>query len=544
MNFSLCFTSIRESLIYSVTELWLKRAADTSRVEVVIAVDSWAEACCAEALRTAAAFPNRVKVVYQPDRPGTCVKGWNAAAAKATGDVLIAIADDFEPPSRWDEKLAAVAPDGWHLGDHVVKVFDGYNPDLCTLAILTKTRYDHFGYIFYPGYLSLFSDTEFTNLASQGDGVLISAMNLRFEHHHPDCGRRERDDHDLEHASSSRWKLGELLYEYRKEHGFPIDLGPKAELNKVLQFTQAYDKYAAYIQAVKDDFCLFDVCFRLAEEGIRSFFFFIPDHYWSGESVKQDEVAEVKAIAAKLQQFGLRTECHYMPVNFKAADTRIGVETEFRNRSLDIIWAAGFEHAFIVDGDELWSYGFLASITPYLDQVQALQCPMVPVIGLPGYPVEGATDSAVVYIKKGNKFSVCRTPVQPATMFNVRGVMHFTATRKTMAEIVAKMKASGHYDDPDYDFDGWIQRKLPNIRPGMTDAHMYKPYQIWPLVRAWEKEEISHVPPSIRPFLGLPCNLAKKESKISLVDRAKLLAHGLALSSHPLRVGVFVGGRR
>jgi len=71
-----------------------------------------------------------------------------------------------------------------------------------------------------------------------------------------------------------------------------------------------------------------------------------------------------------------------------------------------------------------------------------------------------------------------------------------------MEEIVQKHRESGHYDDPDYDFEGWIKNVLPKIRPGWRGAHMYTPNQIWPRVRAWEPAEWAEVPACLHPFLG------------------------------------------
>jgi len=748
-----------------VVKLWRDRAKWPDKVEVVIAVDGWDGDSAGQA-----ALVPRATVVAQHERPGTCVKGWNLAAEKATGDVILAIADDFIPPACWDEKLAEVGDPGWEKLDHVVKVWDGYNPDLCTLSILTKARYDRLGYVFYPGYLSLFCtiadtsiymadqsfcdlgglhvgdevvgttrdvsldprknlspkirrrlrlrpsrvisvhkrkartvrvefesgdvvwctpdhlwgcydgqrdpiwripevgrrvikavtepdfcpdgsdrelgwlagifdgegcfpsiaqssvanpmifkeikrllekfnfkysnfgdgqydtgfrilggreefirflnwvrplkrksdqvdqrvwtsrfrapdkivsveesgiktvvslktetgdyiagnhlchncDTEFTEHALR-DRVMVDAMHLFFEHIHPDCGKRERDMADSTHASSIRWTLGESLYHYRKSMGFPIDLGPRATRPRPA-FKGELNGYAVYMQAIKDDFCMWEVCYRMMEEGVRRFFIFVPDHYWSGEPNPHEQALDlIYDLADKVRGLGGDVDVVYSPVDFKAGKNRLEVETDYRNKSLAYMWDHGVEHALVVDSDELWDHGMLEKIMPYVAESPAIQVTMVPVIGLPGYPVDGASDSAVVYVKKGNKFSMCRTPVERAVSLAFRGVVHFTGTRRSHEEIIKKMREGGHYDDPDYDFEGWIQRKLPNIKPGMKDAHMYRPYQIWPAVRDWTADEIErNMPPSIRPYLGLPVPMPERKNP-SLVDMARFL---------------------
>lgn len=546
MTFSLCYTSIRPEFIPEVVKIWLKYARNLENVDVVIAVDSGNEEClkAAEAVVSQWGESISVQVCVQPEKPFTCVKGWNLAAKIAHGDVLIAIADDFVPPKDWDKLLSEVGDPGWHLEDKVVKVWDGYNPDLCTLSILTRARYERLGYMFYPGYLSMFNDTEFTAHAKQ-DGAVIEAMQLLFEHHHPDCGKRQRDDHDIEHASSFRWKMGEMLFNFRKERNFPVDLGFNVK-PRVPTPNPIFDKFAVYIQAVKDDFCLWEVCYRLAEDGANHFYFFIPSHYWSGELVPESDKHEVKLVCGQLRGIGCDAQTVELDVDFNSGRNRLEVETDFRNRSLDELIARGFEHAIIVDGDELWERGFLPMASNYFQECDAVQCPMIPVIGLPGYPVEKASDSAVIHInlKRGNKFEICRKPVKAATTLAIRGVTHFTATRKSHGEIIEKMRNGGHYDDPDYDFEGWIQRKLPNINPGMVNAHMYRPYQIWPSVRAWTVDEAESVPPSIRPYIGLPYKDSEKSEKNDLVQMAKLLNRPPCQEMSHSRVGVFVGGRQ
>lgn len=80
-----------------------------------------------------------------------------------------------------------------------------------------------------------------------------------------------------------------------------------------------------------------------------------------------------------------------------------------------------------------------------------------------------------------------------------------------MEEIIQKHTDSGHYDDPDYDFSTWLDKVLPNIRPGFVydwgngniGLHFFKKYQIWPKVRHWMAEEIAEMPKSLWPYLAI-----------------------------------------
>lgn len=269
-------------------------------------------------------------------------------------------------------------------------------------------------------------------------------------------------------------------------------------------------KITAYIQAIKDDFCLFEVCKRLADEGLQSFVFCVPDEYWDGKPTSEADKQEVLAVANKLQALGVSVSAMTIGVGKyrHPRRSRIEVETLVRNESLYHVRQLGFEHIIILDGDELWRPGIYTNLVASIKHhaPQAVSMDMIPTIGLPGYPVDGATDLATIYVGPGVYFESCRGPRcdNHAVIRGVHGIYHFTATRKTMAEIIAKHRGSGHYDDPAYDFEGWIANVLPNVRPGMRNLHMYVPYQIWPVAREWTQREWASMPESIRPYLAQP----------------------------------------
>lgn len=505
--FSLAFTSVRPHVIPQVVELWNSKSA-LNQHEWCIGIDEGNEPCLAAAQAAAAKYPNITVVVNKGAK--TCVGGWNAAAEATKGKVIIAVADDFLPPQNWDSLLLGIEPKGWEDGEHVIKVEDGYVHNIFVLSILTRKRYERFGYLFYPKYLSLFCDTEFGEAALR-DGVVIEANHLLFEHLHPDCFKRPRDASDLVHASQQRWNAGEMLFNFRKAQGFPVDDGPMAakyaaEQELKRQSTpKTNDRYVAYMQVTKDDLCLLDVCNRLVEEGVHDFCFCQPDQYWSGEPVAPEDMAAVQKVYDTLREQGRIVNIKVFHVDsFRMPnDTRILVETRVRNESLNWIRSLGYKHILVVDGDELWMKGTLNIVKGYVEQGhKAVSVHMVPVIGVPGYPVDGAMDVAVVYVAPDIVFKVCRSPYVPQTIVYKPLIYHFTGTRKGMEETVLKHRRGGHYDDPDYDFEGWLKDKLPNIKPGMTNAHMFKPRQIWPRVRAWRPDELAAMPEVVRSYLG------------------------------------------
>jgi hypothetical protein len=517
-TFSLCFTSVRPQFIPQVVALWNGRSKlyATHPIEWVIAVDAGDMASLAAAQSCAGTGEHARHQVFKVvvnNGPKNCVAGWNLAAEHSTGKVIIAVADDFIPPVDWDSQLLSVQPASWIDEDRVIHVNDGYVRTLCTLAILTRKRYEKYGYLWYPKYESLFCDTEFSDVANR-DGVIIEAMHLLFEHAHPDCNKRQRDNNDMVHASQARWNSGEQLFNFRRVQGFPLDDGPKAVKTPVSSPKDDGSlKFAVYMQVTQDDISLFDICVRMLEEGVRDIFWAEPDEYWSGDALPAECAAELDAVAERVRNAGinLRRRVFKPRQERMPGDTRITVETRVRNESLRWIRGEGFKHILIVDGDELWKKGTLNAIRPYIQQGHtAVATYMVPVIGFPGWPVGEATDTAVVYIGGSAIFRCCRSPLGRNIILPSAQVIHFTGTRRNMEETVLKHTRSGHYDDPDYLFDTWIKEVLPNIKPGwdylwpngVRGLHMFQPKQIWPRVRNWLSEELDSIPEGIRKYIG------------------------------------------
>lgn len=529
--FSLAFTSVRSLQIPEVVNLWNQRSVLAAH-EWVIAIDDGDLAsmvAAGKAVDEAVQLKRcgSAKIVVNTG-PKTCVAGWNAAAAATAGKVIIAVADDFMPPQNWDALLLSLEPKDWIDQERVIKTEDGYVHNIFVLSILTRKRYERFGYIFYPKYLSIFCDTEFGEVAMR-DGVVIDANHLLFEHLHPDCHKRQRDGTDMVHGSRERWNAGEMLFKFRSTQGFPVDDGPlaakyaaEAAKQKIEPSVKFNDRYVAYMQVIKDDLCLLDVCKRLIEEGIKDFCLCQPDRYWSDEIPDGAEVAELLRVVDKLREIeGITVQHKVFHVDdFRMPnDTRILVETRVRNESLSWIRSLGYRHILVVDSDELWMRGTLDIIKPYVEQGhRAISVHMVPVIGVPGYPVDGAMDVAVVYVGQNVNFKVCRSPYIPQAIVYRQLIYHFTGTRKGMDETVKKHRRGGHYDDPEYLFEEWIEKVLPNIAPDFTHKwpsgheglHMYAPRQIWPRVRPWRLDEIAAMPSSIQPYLGTGGRAAEK----------------------------------
>jgi hypothetical protein len=113
-------------------------------------------------------------------RNRSIVDAVNHAAALSRGDLLVVVSDDFGCPPSWDLSLEAVVGARRNVA---VLVDDAAASQIMTLPIVDREYYESCGFIYYPGYISMFCDDDLTEQARQ-TGRLIDARHLTFPHRH------------------------------------------------------------------------------------------------------------------------------------------------------------------------------------------------------------------------------------------------------------------------------------------------------------------------------------------------------------------------
>lgn len=226
--FSILHTSARPDQWRKVYDDWMSKAVNPDDVEYVLCVDArWGFGPLGETV------PN-LHIVWNTSR--RCyVDGVNTAAAWATGRILIVNADDQFACSRWDNALSetlrglearGMSPLGIQggFGDWVISVSTGtpteHERGIMVMPILSRTRYERLGYVFYPEYESMYSDNDFCEHAKQ-DGVIIDARELVFPHRHPlnDGGIRWDAAYQAQNRPES-YALGKKLLDRRRACNF------------------------------------------------------------------------------------------------------------------------------------------------------------------------------------------------------------------------------------------------------------------------------------------------------------------------------------
>lgn len=202
----------RWSQAIGAMNMWMARAAKPEAVEHWFAIDE-DDVESREKLR-------RFRCVLSKASTYS-VGAWNKAASVATGDVLIQIADDFEPPPNWDTMiLQALEADKYPLSGHlfdekVLRVSDGCRTDgLLTMAIVTRRWYEKHG-LFHVEYRNVYSDTDLTATATKQNAI-INAHNIVIKHHHPFFNKAVPMDATYERGNDrAEYERAKQIYERR-----------------------------------------------------------------------------------------------------------------------------------------------------------------------------------------------------------------------------------------------------------------------------------------------------------------------------------------
>jgi hypothetical protein len=248
-------------------------------------------------------------------------------------------------------------------------------------------------------------------------------------------------------------------------------------------------------------------CESLYAQGVRGFFFLTPETYWDGTPASVSDIQSIEKIFSKVSGWtGVRAKV--LQVNPKMYPAPTYLETEGKIRNFGMEYLSQREHILIVEADEWWRPGTLKRLDDFITASGATTVSLrsIPVAGFPGYPLIAEQEGLLVYVKATERFKSGRCPnIIPKTLQDYFGIYHFTSTRRTMVETIYKHEKSSHYDDPNYAMDKWLKEKLPKIKPGEKDCHMFKKYQIWKEARHFSEIEWYEIlPDSLKPFLGKP----------------------------------------
>ena len=195
----------RWSQAIQAMNMWMARAENPMGVEHIFAIDADDEESRDKLRRF------RCTISAQG---GYSVQAWNVAALASTGDVLVQMADDFEPPAGWDRQILD-ALGGDIFAPRVLRVADGNRTDgLITCAIVTRRWYEQHG-LFHGEYRNVYSDNDLTATATKA-GAIIGAPHILIRHHHPFFNDKVKMDATYERGNDlAEYARAKALYAKR-----------------------------------------------------------------------------------------------------------------------------------------------------------------------------------------------------------------------------------------------------------------------------------------------------------------------------------------
>jgi len=191
-------------------KLWLDNAKDKSSIDYTLSVD-----IDDKYLKRYKALSDKYGTNIHIAKNNSAIEAINRATRRSKGNIIIVVSDDFNCEPNWDEKLSKELEG---KEDFIVKTQDGLQEWIITLPIMDRKYYERFGYVYYPKYQHLFSDTEMTSVADLTGRKITSQ--LFFEHRHYSTGKSEKDA--VNTKNDSTWNQGKKLYNQRKAINFGL----------------------------------------------------------------------------------------------------------------------------------------------------------------------------------------------------------------------------------------------------------------------------------------------------------------------------------
>lgn len=201
----------RPDLAYQTIKKWLEYA--DLPVEYILSLDTEDVLWYFPAMESFV-MQEQIKVIHHSNK--SAIEAINVAVKETTGDLLLVVSDDFICPKNWCSKLIR------HIDGHtdfIAKTRDGIQKTLITLPLMDRTYYNRFGYIYEPGYVHMWSDTEMTAVGHMLGRVID--IDMTFEHLHYTTGKSQKDAVNVKNDSS--WKQGERLFNERLKTNFDIE---------------------------------------------------------------------------------------------------------------------------------------------------------------------------------------------------------------------------------------------------------------------------------------------------------------------------------
>lgn len=152
-------------------------------------------------------YPGRATKVQNINRGIELVSDW---------DILVSMSDDMLFVVSGFDDIIRSHFDGLDMCLHVP---DGSRKDLITMAIMGKTYYERFGYIYQPEYISLWCDNEQMEVAKRLGKYKFVDIDIV---HHLHVGWGKAPDDDTYRNEMRFYTIDEVTFNRRMERNFDL----------------------------------------------------------------------------------------------------------------------------------------------------------------------------------------------------------------------------------------------------------------------------------------------------------------------------------
>jgi len=204
----------------SAAREWLSKASKENQLQYILSLD---EDDAPNYKETISELKSIANVIVSINNNAHMVEAVNVAALLADGDILIFVADDLGCPDGWDTLLLKrLDPSPFKLGDvFCFFVTDGVcDPYVCqTHPFMSRSLYQKLGYMYYPEYISICADADFTAVMKRLN-CIVNATDITFEHRHPNVGKAPWDATYAKENSDAAHYRARVVFERRTAAGF------------------------------------------------------------------------------------------------------------------------------------------------------------------------------------------------------------------------------------------------------------------------------------------------------------------------------------
>ena len=167
----------------------------------------------------------RVSLIYHYGDSKTKIEAVNADLEGEDADILLLASDDMVPQIEcYDDVIATDMMKYFPEFDGALNYNDGLRKekrqDLMTLAVLGWRLYEEWGYIYHPGYISLYADQEQTEVCRR-TGRLVDLPQCIIKHDWP--LHAERDALMQRNENDAMYTRDGAYFKYRKKWRFGLN---------------------------------------------------------------------------------------------------------------------------------------------------------------------------------------------------------------------------------------------------------------------------------------------------------------------------------